>query len=72
MGDSGIYRIPEYHLDSSHIIAENEDWWIDMFTKSGWKVKTELYHLPGIKDNWYVNNTTGNRVFYLEKDNDNN
>ena len=28
MGDSGIYRIPEYHTEVSHLIAEDENWWI--------------------------------------------
>lgn len=65
MGDNGIYRIPEYHSEISHIIAENETWWRTAFDNAGWKVLIECNHVPGLKDNWsYVEN--GNHVFVLE------
>jgi len=41
MGDNGMYRIPEYHMEISHVIAENEEWWINVFEKNNWKVKTK-------------------------------
>jgi hypothetical protein len=65
MGDKGVYRIREYEADASHIIAEDEKWWIKKFDESGWKVKKSTPHVPGIKDNWaYVKN--GNHVFVIE------
>jgi hypothetical protein len=67
LGDNGQYRIPEYHLDPSHLIAENEEWWRSTFMGVGWEVKKELDHIDGIKDNWYSSNPIGNRVFILEK-----
>ena len=30
LGDNSIYRIDAYHLDKTHIIAENEKWWINL------------------------------------------
>ena len=30
LGDMGRYRIPDYELDASHIIAEDEDWWCEL------------------------------------------
>jgi len=65
MGDAGRYRIPEYHLDKSHVTAENEDWWRRVFAEAGWVITREAQHIPGIKDNWRFH-SDGNRVFFLE------
>ena len=65
MGDYGKYRIPEYHLEISHLIAENEKWWSNVFESHGWKIIKHCNHVDGIKDNWlYISN--GNHVFVLE------
>lgn len=66
MGDNGKYRIPEYHLEISHLICENEDWWIEQFGKSGWIVNKYTNHVPGLKDNW-KSVSNGNCVFVMEK-----
>jgi len=66
MGNNGIYRIPEYHTEISHLIAENESWWRKEFKKCGWKIIIETRHVNGLKDNWmHVSN--GNHVFVLER-----
>jgi SAM-dependent methyltransferase len=66
MGDNGIYRIPQYHFDISHIIAQNEKWWYNQFNKCGWRIMKDCEYVPGLKDNWcYVRD--GNHVFVLEK-----
>jgi cyclopropane fatty-acyl-phospholipid synthase-like methyltransferase len=66
MGHNGIYRIPEYHTEISHIIIENEIWWVGAFKKEGWEIAKDTNYLPGLKDNWaYVPN--GNHVFSLER-----
>ncbi|MFA5075663.1 MAG: hypothetical protein WC436_06200 [Candidatus Babeliales bacterium] len=65
MGDSGLYRIQEYHLDKSHVTAENEAWWRRVFAEAGWRITREEEHIPGIKDNWRFH-PYGNRVFFLE------
>lgn len=67
MGDNGIYRIPEYHTEISHLIAENESWWRNKFKKSGWKVIKECNHVNGLKDNWFYAQD-GNHVFVLERE----
>jgi len=67
MGDKGKYRIPEYHLEISHLICENEDWWINAFESNGWKTIKFTSHVPGLKDNWLEQCPTGNCVFVLEK-----
>jgi hypothetical protein len=65
MGDNGKYRIPEYHTEISHLIAEDENWWSNKFEECGWRIIKECNHLSGLKDNWaYCEN--GNHVFVLE------
>ena len=67
LGDKGKYRIPQYHVDASHIIAENEEWWRQIFIQEGWDVVGEIYHIPGLKDNWKDSALgKGNLVLYVE------
>jgi hypothetical protein len=66
MGDNGKYRIPEYHLEISHLLIEDENWWRNEFEKKGWFVVKECNHVAGLKDNWYYCEN-GNHVFVLEK-----
>ena len=50
------------------VIAENEEWWINVFEKNNWKVKKRCAHINGLKDNWQSHsNGIGNHVFLLEK-----
>jgi len=66
LGDGGVYRVPAYALDKTHINAENELWWNDLFIEAKFKVVAFNHLLPGIKDNW---NTypKGNGFFLLER-----
>ena len=66
LGDNGLYRIPQYHTEISHIIAEDEIWWKNYFNRSGWNIVLDVDHVSGLKDNWY-HIPNGNRVFVLEK-----
>jgi len=66
LGDNGKYRIPAYHQDLSHIIAEDENWWIGLFENNGWVVQDFRFRIDGIKDNW-SKYKTGNGFFTLEK-----
>jgi len=66
IGDSGIYRIKEYHTEISHLIAEDEQWWKNAFETSGWIIKSDFNHVSGLKDNWQsFANGCGNHVFVL-------
>ena len=66
MGDEGLYRIPEYHKEISHLIAEDEVWWINTFKQSGWCVENHTPHVPGMKDNWQHHaQGMGNHVFKI-------
>jgi len=63
----GKFRIPEYHLDASHIQIHHEDWWVDLFEQYGWKVQSLKYKVKGIKENWADHHETGNGFFTLVK-----
>lgn len=67
LGDNEKFRIPEYHLDASHIQIHNEDWWNDLFAQYGWKIKSLKYKVKGIKENWAEHHPTGNGFFTLVK-----
>lgn len=69
MGDSGTYRIPEYHQEISHLIAEDEGWWTKAFNVNGWKIVKHAPHVPGLKDNWTSHaGGLGNHVFLLSSE----
>lgn len=65
LGDKGKYRIKSYAEDKTHIIAEDEKWWKNLFIKNKFKVKSFSYNVEGIKDKWYSTNTKGNGFFKL-------
>ena len=66
LGDNSKYRIQQYHLDKTHIIIKNEEWWINLFEKNGFKVEQMLYKVDGIKDKWFKTNKRGNGFFVLK------
>jgi len=68
LGDDGKFRIPEYHLDKSHVQIQDEKWWENFFNQYGWKVKTLKYKTQGIKENWSEHHPTGNGFFTLIRD----
>jgi SAM-dependent methyltransferase len=66
LGEDGKYRVPAYELDKTHLIREDEVWWMSFFEDNDWKVTNFTYRVPGIKDNWafYSN---GNGFFLLKR-----
>ena len=65
LGDNGKYRIRSYEGDKTHIIAEDEKWWKNLFIENNFKVKAFTYRVEGIKDKWYPVNDKGNGFFNL-------
>jgi len=68
LGDDGKFRIPEYHLDKSHIQIHNEQWWERLFNQYGWKIESLKYKTQGIKENWSEHHPAGNGFFTLARD----
>lgn len=68
MGENGSYRIKEYNTEISHLIADDEMWWENVFEKTGWDVIECYHHVMGLKDNWRCySRGLGNCVFISER-----
>jgi SAM-dependent methyltransferase len=70
LGDNGLYRIREYELDKTHIIREDEEWWIKQFNNAGFNCDEFHYSYPGAKDHWLKVHPFGNGTFILGKKNE--
>jgi len=64
LGYCGAYRIPDYNLDITHIIAESEGWWHKKFEDNGYYDIRMHYQIPGFKDNW-AQHKYGNAFFLM-------
>lgn len=67
LGDSGVFRIPEYHADRSHIQIQNEQWWEQLFMQHGWRDIRCQHYVKGIKDNWADRHAKGNGFFDMRR-----
>lgn len=67
LGSSYKYIVPEYNMDSTHILAKSSVWWREKFESFGWKQTSFSYRVRGIKDNWTDRYPYGNGFFVLEK-----
>ena len=65
LGDSdGKFVIPSYHLDKTHVLIKDKDWWLNTFKRVGYKVEYFSYCVDDIKGNW-SNFEKGNGIFLL-------
>lgn len=53
LGLNGKYIAPANNFDQSHIICENEMWWLDFFASCNWSFKSFSFRIDGIKDHYY-------------------
>jgi SAM-dependent methyltransferase len=67
LGEDGRYRIRDYHFDSTNIIIEDEEWWLNKFRKVGFTIKEFRYNCPPFKQHWVEKHPYGNGFFWLEK-----
>jgi predicted TPR repeat methyltransferase len=67
LGDEGVYRIADYELDQSHVIAEDEHWWEALFYECGFKKVDFALEAPGIKEAALALHTRGNGHFRIYK-----
>jgi len=66
LGKEGKYIIPAYHLDKTHVIVEDKDWWETKFEEHNWRLRSFSYLIPGMKDSW-AKYPKGNGFFILDK-----
>ena len=65
LGDSdGNFIIPSYHLDKTHVLIKNKDWWMSTFKRVGYTVEYFSHCVDDVKGNW-SNFDKGNGVFLL-------
>lgn len=64
---SGKYIVPDYDLDTTHVLAKTFGWWEALFVSTGWKVERGTREFPGCKDRWVEDYPTGNGFFVLSK-----
>jgi 2-polyprenyl-3-methyl-5-hydroxy-6-metoxy-1,4-benzoquinol methylase len=69
LGDNSKYRIKQYHMDKTHIIIKDENWWKRLFNENGFELEKILYRVDGIKDKWYKYHSKGNGFFILNSKN---
>jgi predicted TPR repeat methyltransferase len=66
LGDNGNFRINTYHLDPTHVIAEDEIWWKNKIEANGFRLVDSRYKIKGIKDKWYNVHKKGNGFFLAQ------
>lgn len=67
LGENNKYRIPEYGFDKTHILKENEDWWINKFRSNNFIIDEFYYKIDCIKRNWQDHHDFGNACFFLRR-----
>jgi hypothetical protein len=68
LADNNLYRIREYEIDRTHVIRENEEWWLDIFAASGLRIEKMHYCFGAFKQKWYEVNPHGNAFFELSSE----
>ena len=66
LGNGKKFNIPAYELDITHIHKQPLIWWTDLFKSCGWKIKSAVPKIEGIKDNWDYSND-GNGFIVAER-----
>ena len=66
LGNGKKYYVPAYELDATHIQRQPLHWWTDLIKSQGWKIRSAVLKVPGIKDNWnYI--VDGNAFIVAER-----
>jgi len=52
LGKDGHYEVPAYELDTTHVIREPLEWWIDEIEKAGFHINYAGYSYGKLKKNW--------------------
>jgi len=66
LGRNGEYTAPLNNCDVTHVICQDEDWWMSFFKDNDWKPITFTFKIPGIKDHYYDMYPRAHGFFFLE------
>lgn len=67
LATAGQYRIREFELDRTHVIREDEEWWIELGNRAGLTCEEFHYNFPGAKDHWFDRCREGNGTFVFSR-----
>lgn len=67
LADGFKYRIKEYEDDITHVIREDEEWWITQLRDAGFKILEFDYKCGAIKEKWTKKYPYGNGFFWVVK-----
>ena len=67
LGDNDSFRIREYEVDITHVTKKDEEWWLELFDKLGFKLLEFSYSFGAVKEKWVGPFPYGNGFFILEK-----
>ena len=67
LGDNNRFRIKEYEIDVTHVTKKDEQWWLELFNKNGFKLKEFSYSFGSFKEDWIKQYPYGNGFFILER-----
>lgn len=64
LGNGEKYLIEDYENDITHIIRENEDWWLQKCQNAGFKNLEISHTFPFVKENWIPVHPKGNLFIF--------
>jgi hypothetical protein len=67
LGDNNLFRIREYEIDVTHVTKKDEEWWVNLFTSCGFRLREFSYSMGPIKEKWIKEHPHGNGFFILER-----
>ena len=67
LGDDDFFRIREYEVDVTHVTKKDEEWWLQLLDKAGYKLVEFSYTFGSVKEKWTKPFPYGNGFFILEK-----
>lgn len=65
LGDDDKFRIREYEIDITHVTKKDEEWWINIFKRHGYKLQNFDYKFGNVKNKWTQEYPFGNGFFTL-------
>ena len=63
LADNNLYRIPVYEDDITHIIREDEEWWLNKIRSAGFTIERFSYSMGALKEHWVKEYPYGNGFF---------
>lgn len=65
--EKGVFIVPEYERDITHVLRKPSEWWRTRFEERGWHCVRFTRVVPGVKENWTTRYPLGNGFFVLQR-----